>query len=108
MDTWTQNLNVYAACPVHLSTDSVMKSDLESLIENLERGTWKPKDELSLTADAPVEADALKPSRQRARTCWHCNGTARCDCTTCAPGFLSESGKCVVCKGTGHIKQWIQ
>lgn len=41
VDTWTEKLNVYAGCPVNLSTGSVMKSPLDSLIEELEAGAWQ-------------------------------------------------------------------
>lgn len=108
MDRWTEHLNIYAACPVHLSTDGVMKSDLESLIESLEQGTWKPKGEVSLASDVSSEAGAPKPSRQTATTCWHCYGKKRCDCSSCPPGVWAESAECVVCKGTGQLKQRIQ
>ena len=38
---WTENFNVYAGYPVHLSTGSVMKSALDNLIEELEAATWE-------------------------------------------------------------------
>jgi hypothetical protein len=108
VDRWTENSNVYAVSVVHLSTGSVMKSALDSLIDSLEQGTWKPKGELSLAPDAPTIPGSAKLPLQETRTCWHCRGEMCCGCSTCASGFLTESGECMVCKGTGQLWRWIQ
>lgn len=44
VDTLTEEANVYAGRPVNLSTRSDMKSALDTLIEQLEAGTWTPSD----------------------------------------------------------------
>jgi hypothetical protein len=68
-----------------------MKTELDLLIEEIERGEWsntaKPK-------KVPVESE-LEP------TCWHCGGSGRCGCIACGvmkPSTAWDAGPCVPCQ----------
>lgn len=37
--------------------------------------------------------------------CWHCGGARICGCSTC---WQSGPSKCVACKGSGRLLQWLQ
>lgn len=55
-----------------------------------------------------VELVAESSGQQVPVGCWHCSGKITCSCSTCARVGLSESGKCVACKGTGQVLRWVQ
>lgn len=38
-------------------------------------------------------------------TCWHCQGEKKCGCSACWRG---GSSNCTVCKGLGHLAEWLQ
>lgn len=40
-------------------------------------------------------------------TCFHCDGTGRCDCGTCGESHGTEwvEAECQACKGTGKINE---
>lgn len=43
----------------------------------------------------------------RLETCWHCQGTRFCACSTCGRGLARDaSGTCVACKARGKV--WLQ
>jgi hypothetical protein len=70
VDTWTENLNVYAGHPVHLSTGSVMKSALDTLIEDLEAEKWQS----SHAGSTQVQEPTLPPVSLAACRSPHCAG----------------------------------
>lgn len=41
--------------------------------------------------------------------CWHCSGTKRCPCISCAEGLAAgECGECLICAGSGKVAAWVQ
>jgi len=46
--------------------------------------------------------------RQVERTCWHCLGSLRCGCITCAEGLAADArAECAVCRGSGKALVWV-
>lgn len=82
-----------------------MKSALDSLIESLERGTWRPETRLSAQSEPIMRSETPKPQPKAEVRCWHCHGSKRCDCTSC---WQSGLGECAACKGTGQASRWLQ
>jgi len=64
VDTWTEKLNVYAGYPVHL-----LKSALDSLIEELEAGTWHVP-EGSETVNSEPQGDSLPKPHSSRENAW--------------------------------------
>ncbi len=47
--------------------------------------------------------------RDEATVCWHCEGQRTCGCIACCKnGPEASRAACVVCKGTGERRGWIQ
>jgi hypothetical protein len=55
-----------------------------------------------------VTPRAEKPPRKVESTCWHCNGTRECGCSTCWRPTVQGKRDCVVCNGTGTVWRWMQ
>jgi hypothetical protein len=74
-----------------------MKSDLDTLIEELEAGVWSSLSNTSATGEPQTSV----LNRALLEPCWHCGGSGECGCSTCAvmkPAVIWAAGECVACK----------
>jgi hypothetical protein len=67
-------------------------------------GRWihRPWDENTTTAGVCVAAQVEQT------TCWHCQGSGRCDCIACWRRHPGELAACVVCRRSGLAKMVTQ
>lgn len=68
----------------------------------LEPGVWIHRPHTGCTT---IKPEASRSQHIVAVTCWHCQGEKRCACIAC---WQAGPGKCVTCKGTGHVLRWVQ
>jgi len=118
VDRLTENSNENGPCLVHLSTPTLPKSALESLIEELEAGVWDTRSGQEPAAAPLREAHPALDTQRSARApagrserCWHCHGEGLCDCSTCGtmkPQIVWTAGRCAACRGAGAIQRRIQ
>lgn len=50
----------------------------------------------------------LKVLRSRSSTCWHCDGTGQCECSTCGvmkPSVIWAAGRCMACRARKECLQ---
>jgi len=74
----------------------------------LEKSEKKTFPETSPLAPHSPHRQSIVSSKVEA-PCWHCGGERKCPCITCSDGLQEgASGKCVICKGTGKVRTWLQ
>jgi hypothetical protein len=77
-----------------------MKSDLDTLIEELEAGALG---RLS-SGSAAGNAQSSPLDRETSKPCWHCGGSGVCGCSICGvmkPLVVWATGGCVACNTGG-------
>ncbi len=58
--------------------------------------------------DCTTPVPPAKATRTVEQTCWHCGGERKCSCITCWDAQKSVSDECIVCRGTGKTRGWLQ